>query len=169
VWHKVYAALSYTHVGDSANGDVTGSIPHPVYTDIFRAATGTANGLKHSENALHLQAVWRQPVTTTIDVGVSIGPTIFFVNQDLVKSITVAEQGAPYTNVVISGIETEKVSETSVGFNVGVDGTYTITQRYAAGAFLRYAGGSVDLKGSAGTVKQDVGGLQLGAGLRVRF
>lgn len=169
VWHKLYAGLSYSYTSDSSNGEVTGSIPHPFYTDQFRAVAGSVTGLKHSESALHLQAVWRQPVTTKFDVALALGPTIFFVNQDVVQSITVAEQGAPTTGVVLTGIEKEKVSGTGVGFTIGADGTYMVTERLGAGAFLRYAGGSVDLKAAAGTVNLDVGGLQVGAGLRLRF
>ena len=91
------------------------------------------------------------------------------VDQDLVKGLTVAEQGSPTTGVVLTGIEKEKVSDTTVGFNIGADGTYMFTPRLGAGAFLRYTGGSAELKGSAGTVKLDVGGVQIGAGLRLRF
>lgn len=169
IWSQFYVGLSLTRSSDRANSTVTGSIPHPLVTDQFRAVTGEATGLKHSETALHLQAVWRQPVTTKFDVALSVGPTIFFVNQDLVSGLTVAEQGNPTTGVVLTGVQTEKVSETGVGFNIGADGTYMITQRLGAGGFLRYTGGSVDLKGAAGTFNLDVGGLQVGAGLRVRF
>lgn len=169
VWDKLYAGVSFTHASDTSNGDVTGSIPHPFYYDQFRAVTGQATGLKHSDTAIHLQAVYRQPITTKFDVAISFGPSIFMVDQDLVKGLTVAEQGDPTTGVVLTGIEKEKVSDTTVGINIGADGTYMFNPRLGAGGFLRWAGASAELEGSAGTVKLDVGGFQIGAGLRLRF
>ncbi len=166
VWSQVYAGLSYSYTSDSSNADVTGSIPHPLRYDEFRAVTGNANGLKHKESALHLQAVWRQPVTTKFDVALSIGPTIYFASQDVVKGLTIAEQP---NGVVLTGVETESVNDTTVGFNIGADGTYLFSPRFGAGAFLRYAGGEASLDGTAGTVKLDLGGVQIGAGLRLRF
>jgi len=169
VWDKVYAGISITHAADKSDANVTGSIPHPKFFDQFRAVTGQATGLEHSDTGIHLQVVYRQPVTTKFDVAISLGPSIFTVSQELVQGITVAEQGDPTTGVVMTGVSKEKVNDTTVGFNIGVDGTYLFTERLGAGAFLRWAGASAELEGSAGTVKLDVGGVQIGAGLRVRF
>jgi hypothetical protein len=53
-----------------------------------------------------------------------------------------------------------------MGVNIGADVTYTITPRYGAGGFIRYAHGQVDLP----TVSDlGVGGVQIGFGLRVRL
>jgi len=169
VYRKLYAGISFTRASDTSNGEVAGSVPHPLYYDQFRAVNGTATGLKHTETAVHLQAVWRQPVTTKFDIALSLGPTFFSVNQDLVSGLTIAEQGSPTTGVVLTSVEKEKVSANSVGFNIGADGTYMVNQRFGVGGFLRYTGGSVDLEGSAGTVNLDVGGVQIGAGVRLRF
>lgn len=169
VYQKLYAGVAFNWTSDKSNADVSGSVPHPFYYDQFRAVSGTATGLQHSESAIHIQGVWRQPITTKFDVALSFGPTIFMVKQDLVSGLTLAEQGSPTTGVVLTSIQTEEVSETAVGFNLGADGTYMFTDRLGAGGFLRYTGGSVDLKGTAGTVKLDLGGIQIGAGLRLRF
>jgi hypothetical protein len=166
---KLYGGLSYSWMGDKSNADITGSVPHPFYYDQFRAVTGTATGLEHTESALHIQGIWRQPITTKFDVALSFGPTIFWVSQDLVSGLTLAEQGTPTTGVVLTGVQTEQASETAVGFNIGADGTYMFSRRLGAGAFLRYTGGSVDLDSAGGSVKLDLGGVQIGAGLRLRF
>ena len=166
---KLYAGIAYSWTSDKSDADVSGSVPHPFYYDQFRAVSGTAPGLEHSEGAIHIQGVWRQPITTKFDLALSFGPTIFMVKQDLVSGLTLAEQGDPTTGVVLTGVQTEQVSETAVGFNVGADGTYMFNSRLGAGAFLRYTGGSADLKGTGGTVNVDVGGVQIGAGLRLRF
>lgn len=166
---KLFAGVSFTRASDTSNGEVTGSVPHPFYYDQFRSVTGQATGLKHTETGIHVQAVYRQPVTTKFDVALSVGPSFFSVEQDVVKAITIAEQGQPTTGVVMTGVEKEKVKENAVGFNVGVDGTYMFSRSLGAGAFLRYTGGSVDLGATAGKTKLDIGGLQIGAGLRLRF
>ena len=167
VWGDVFAGVSYTRMSKDADAVLTASAPHPVFFDQFRSVNGTVPGLDHAEQALHLQAVWRKPVTTDIDVAVSAGPTIFFVKQDLVSGLSVAETGSG--GAVLTDITVGEASEKGVGFHIGVDGTYLITRQWGAGAFVRYAGGSVDLESDAGTTSLDVGGFQIGAGIRYRF
>jgi hypothetical protein len=170
VWENVYATISYTHLSDDSNANLTGNIPHPLVTDRLRPVSGSVNNLDHSENQWHLDALWRAPITTKFDVGVFIGPTIFSVNQDLVSGIEVAEVGPPFTSVNVTNINVTDASDTSVGFNLGADGTYMITPRFGAGVLLRFSHGSVELpNGPAATVKLDVGGFQFAFGGRVRF
>lgn len=164
VWRQLYLGLAYTRVADDANAAVSGQIPDPLFFDQFHPVSGAATGLDHSEHAFHLQALWRVPVTTRFDISVGGGPTIFNVRQDVVSALNVAPN-----DVTLTGISTETAKDTTVGFNIGVDGTYLITDRIGAGAVLRYTGGSADLDASTGTVSLDVGGFQAGIGLRVRF
>lgn len=166
VWRRLYGGVSYTWLGGDVGGPLTGQVPDTLRFDTFRPISGTVSGLSHTEHAVHLQAVWRHPVNNRIDVGVSLGPTIFSVSQELVSNLSITGTEA---NVSLAGVTTEKVSDSAVGFHIGVDGTYTLTHRLAAGAFLRYAGGSVDLPGSAGSVPLDTGGVQIGVGVRLRF
>jgi len=172
VWgSNLYAGVSYTHFSDKSDAIVAGSIPHPLRFDLpFRNVSGTATGLKHSENQIHIDAVWKQPITTQFDVSVFLGPTIFSVKQDVVSGINVTEVGPPYTEVTLSSIQTDRVSKSSGGFNIGVDGTYMFTPMIGAGALIRFVTGSVDMpNGSSGSTKLDLGGVQFGVGVRVRF
>jgi hypothetical protein len=172
VWgSNLYAGVSYTHFSDSSDAVVAGSIPHPLRFDLpFRNVSGTAPGLDHSENQIHIDAIWKQPITTQFDVSVFLGPTIFNVKQDVVSGINVNEVGPPYTDVTLSSIATERVSKSSGGFNIGVDGTYMFTPRFGAGALIRFVTGSVDMpNGSSGTTKLSLGGVQFAVGGRVRF
>jgi hypothetical protein len=57
---------------------------------------------------------------------------------------------------------------------VGADVSYYFTERFGAGGFLRWAGGSTDIEVLDASnlrqeVKTDVGGFQAGFGARVRF
>ena len=106
--------------------------------------------------------VWMVPVTDKIDVGVSFGPTIFIVKQDVAGAITFTEPGANVT-----GIAKDRQSKTGAGVNFGVDVTYLLTPKMGVGGILRYTWGSVDIDGAKDSLT--VGGFQLGVGARYRF
>jgi hypothetical protein len=165
VWRQLYAGLSFTHASDDSSAAVSGQIPDRLFFDRFHPVAGTLSGLDHSETGIHLQALWHVPITTNFDVMVGGGPTIYRAKQDLVSGITVT--GDP--DVVLASIDKQSVKGTGVGINLQVDGTYLFTERFGGGVVLRYAGGSVDLDSDAGKVSLDVGGFQIGFGLRVRF
>jgi len=169
VWQRLYAGLSFTSGSNTEDASVTANVPHPFVFDQFRTVTGTAPGLKHSEDALHLQAMWRIPITTKFDVSVGGGPTFFWVNQDLVSGITVAEIGNPTTGVNLTGVSVERAKDNTVGYNLQADGTYLLTERFGVGGFLRFTGGSVSLEAGGNRLDLDVGGFQIGIGGRVRF
>jgi hypothetical protein len=168
-WRQLYAGLSFTGGSNTEDASLTASIPHPTFPDEFRTINGTAPDLKHTERALHLQAMWRVPVTTKFDVSVGGGPTFFWVKQDLVSGITISEIGVPTTGVNLDAVSVERDSDSTVGYNIGADGTYLLTQRFGVGGFMRFTGGSVTLATGSNTVDLDVGGFQIGVGGRVRF
>ena len=66
----------------------------------------------------------------------------------------------PFGSIATRGMST------AVGGNVGVTGNYLVRSGIGIGGFLRYAGGSFDLSTAS---KQKAGGIQIGAGLRLRF
>jgi hypothetical protein len=106
--------------------------------------------------------VWMVPVTDKVDVGVSFGPSIFFVGQEIPGAITVTEPGP-----TVSGVTTQKVDKTGAGINLGVDVTYLLTKRVGIGGLMRYTWGSVDIDGANDSMS--VGGFQIGVGGRLRF
>ena len=162
VWkNNLLAGVSVSHVSSKSDGSLTGSIPDPVFFDRPRAVTKAFSGLKHSETAIHLDAIWMMPVANKIDVGFAAGPTIFSIKQDTIPSLTVTEPGPTVTTAVSSA------SKTTVGFNAGVDVQYMLRNKYGVGAVARYAVGSVSLPGAS--KKLTVGGFQIGVGGRVRF
>lgn len=172
VWRDLYAGDLYAGVGvtrfsDTSGAALNGSIPDPLVVGRPRSATATVGNLRHTETGVHLQATWITPVTTEFDVAVSIGPSFFSVRQDFVGDITVTEGAANTPNLATS---IRRESESGVGFNIGLDGTYRLTPRFGGGVFVRYAGGSVDFALPNGSrIGLDTGGFQIGAGLRVRF
>ena len=165
VWGRnVLAGVSFSRMSSDSNVALTASIPDPVFFDRPRSVTATQSGAGHSENVLHLDAIWMIPVANKLDVGVFAGPSIFMVKQDTIGTLTasnVTEPG-PTVNAPLSD-----VSKTSVGINLGVDVQYLVRNNIAVGGLFRYTWGAVDIDGASDSL--GVGGLQIGAGIRYRF
>jgi hypothetical protein len=162
VWgNNLLAGITYSHVSSKSDGSLTGSVPDPTFTDRPRAVTKAFTDLKHSENAVHINAIWMIPVANKMDVGLSAGPTIFSVKQDTIPSLTVTEPGPTVTTTIVSA------SKTTVGFNFAADLQYMLRKKYGVGGFMRYSIGSVSLPGAP--EKLTVGGFQIGVGGRYRF
>jgi hypothetical protein len=162
VWRNLAAAIGYSHTGGKADATITGVIPDRAIYDHPRPITASSSGLKHSEGAIHLMAVWMVPVTDKIDVALSGGPTIFMVKQSFPGGLTIAEPGPTVSSVTVTDAK-----KTTAGVNVGVDVTYLLTKKYGVGALARYTRGSATLSGASD--KLTVGGFQIGVGGRFRF
>ncbi len=161
VWKNL--AIGVSVAGRTANGDGTtiASIPNPIFFDQPRTVSGAISGMKHRELWGSLLAVWMFPVTSDLEIMAMAGPTVVRVEHELAGTVTVAEAATPAVTV---GLATG--SKSVWGFTAGIDGRYMITSRFGLGAFARYSAAKVNL---TPTTKLDVGGLQMGAGLRVRF
>lgn len=161
VWKNM--AIGVSVAGRTANGDgaTVASIPHPVFYDQPRTVTGAIAGMKHSELWGSLLAVWVFPVTPQFEVMAMAGPTVVQVKHELASTVTVAEATTPQVTI---GLET--VSKSVWGYTAGLDARYMFSKRLGLGAFARYSGAKVNL---TSTTKLDVGGLQVGGGLRLRF
>ena len=131
-----------------------------------RSVSSSQSGLKHSENTVHLAAIWMIPFANKIDLGVFAGPSIFAVSQEAVTSLTVSEPGPTISAPVV------KLSKTTVGANFGVDVQYMLDKKWGigkwgVGGIARYSVGSAGLPGL--NKKLTVGGFQIGGGARMRF
>ena len=162
VWSNLVVAVGYSFMSDSTDGAVTAAIPDPAVFDRPRNVTAAADNLSHAEHTINFSGVWMVPVTDKVDVGVSFGPTIFMVKQELPDTITFTEPGP-----TVTGVNKKDVDKTTAGINLGVDVTYLLKKNYGVGAILRYTWGSVDLDGASD--KLTVGGFQVGVGARYRF
>jgi hypothetical protein len=162
VWgNNLLAGVSFTHTGSDTNVSLNASIPDPLVTDHPRSVSASQSGAKHSENVIHLDAIWMIPVANKLDVGVFGGPSIFMVKQDTITTLSVAEPG-PSVDAPLA-----EVKKTTAGINFGVDVQYLIRKDVAIGGIARYAWGSADIDGA--TDKLKVGGFQIGVGARYRF
>jgi hypothetical protein len=167
VWRRLYGGVSYSRSSDSLDANLTGQVPHPHFHDQFRPISGTVSGLEHTEHAVHLQAVWRQPISIlgrSIDAAVFAGPTFFSVQQDAVTGFALTEP-----TPTLASVTTASISEGTTGFHLGADLAYRLRRRISVGLLLRFARGSIDLPVANRESSLDVGGFQVGAGARYGF
>ncbi len=158
------SASSYSHTAGDGVAAVAAQIPDPLFFDRPRGASASADGLEHTENAVHLQVFYRFAASPKMDISVGVGPTFFSVKQELIDTVTVTEPTPTISPVVV------EASDSPVGVNFGADLTYMVTKTIGAGVLLRYATGSADLATPSGSsVSLDAGGFQFAGGLRVRF
>ena len=175
VWKNLGVGIGYSSITNKNDAVVTIRVPHPVVFGQSRQASATVEDLEHSENAIHLQLVWMLPLTNKIQLAVMGGPSFFTVRQD-VASIRLPLQDIsdppPFNALSITSVTVTDVKDSPVGINIGVDGTYLVTRMIGVGAFVRYAGATLDMP-VVGSVTRDeeikAGGAQAGIGLRLRF
>jgi hypothetical protein len=166
VWgNNLLAGVTYSHTSSDGNVSLTAVLPHPLFFDQPRTVTGSQSGSKHSEDVVHIDAIWMLPVANKLDVGIFAGPSIFAVKQDTVTEVTVTETSNPAAPTISAPLN--RVSRTTVGFNFGADVQYLIGAKWGVGGTARYSIGSVSIPNA--TESLTVGGFQIGVGGRYRF
>lgn len=162
VWRNLAIGVGYTRTSGKADAAVTAQVPDFFLHDNLRPVSASASDVKHTEQAVNITGTWMVPVTDKIDVGVVFGPTFFTVKQEVPNSVAVTEPGPSVASVGV-----EEVSKSAVGIHIGVDVSYMVTKRYGVGGLARYTRGSVDIPNASESL--EVGGFQIGGGVRVRF
>lgn len=161
------AAVSYAaSEGETA---VSGRAPHPFFDNRGREFSGVAAGLRRQELGVHVQALYLVPVTESFTVTLFGGPTMISLQQDLVTDVRFRQE-YPYETASYDSAIRGGQSGTGIGFNAGADLAYYFSDVAGVGVLARYSRATVDLaSGAGGTVAVHAGGLQLGAGLRLKF
>jgi hypothetical protein len=174
VWQNVTAGLAFHQGSTHSESALTGSIPHPLFPNQYRPLAVNTADLDRMERAIHLQVGYMLPVNDQLFVHVTIGPSFFTLHQDVVSDVDITDS-ADFRTVTGTGVITQR-EDSPVGFNIGADVSYQLYQReqfkLGAGMFLRYAGASATvqvLDASNARLDSDVGGLQVGFGIRTRF
>jgi hypothetical protein len=160
LWGNFAGAIGLSTFNGSGSGASLAAIPNQLFRgqpDLFPFPPEVYGDLKQSTVAINFQIVWMRPLTDRFDLAVFLGPSVIRVKQELASAT--AEVNSVATT------ETESKTTAKAG-TVGVDVSYQMTDRYGAGAFVRYAGGSVDLPSVPGL---KVGGAQAGVGIRIGF
>ncbi len=161
VWSNMAVALSVSGRTGDSDGLTTAVIPHPAFYDQPRSVTGTVPGMKHSELWTSVLFAWMMPVTDKFEVMAMLGPTVAAVKHETAAGASIVEGSSPTVTVNL-----ETIDKSVWGVMAGVDGRYLVTKHIGVGAFLRYVKAQGNL---TSTTKLDVGGLQVGAGVRIKF
>ena len=173
VWKNLTVGAAYHQEQNDTNGELTGSIPSPVFFNRPRDLSVEVQNLDRKESAAHLVIGWMVPIGNKFDVMVFGGPSFFRITQDSVSDLTITEPGGAFTTVTAAPQITERAKSVT-GFNVGLDGTYILWSndsiRVGAGGFVRFTQASTEIEMLSGAgVPTDVGGVQFGFGGRLRF
>jgi hypothetical protein len=155
---SLIVGLAVTFFNSKGNAAGTASIPDPLFFEQPITFPIQGNDLKRSEKAVHLQAVWFYDVSQKMDIAISAGPSFFRASQEFLS-------GSVATGTQNATVSVDAEDGNGYGFNLGADAAYMMTPRYGAGVLLRYTYGRVSMPAA----KVTAGGLQAGAGLRVRF
>ena len=172
VWHNVSIAAGYHQETNSQDGQLSGTVPHPIFFNQPRNFSTTVPELQRQESATHVMFGYTVVLSPKMDVMVFGGPSFFRLQQEAVIKVDIAEKGSPYTELVIDPtIETRKKSVT--GFNAGADFSYLFWQndsvRLGGGVFVRYTAADTTVPMLATEQPTTVGGVQFGFGGRIRF
>lgn len=169
VWGNVSVGVGFHREKSTGQADLAATIPHPLFFNQNRATSLRVEDLERTERGIHVQIGYMLVVTDDLDIHLFGGPSFFRLNQAVVGDLTFAEGGFPFSSVSATPVVTERKRSIN-GANVGVDITYRIPRtRVGAGAFVRYAGASAKVQLLDSEGDSDVGGLQIGGGVRFRF
>jgi hypothetical protein len=171
VWRNVSVGIGYHRGANSSEAAGTASVPHPLVFGRNRTTSFAAGDLSRTEQAFHIQLGYMLPLSEELSVHLTFGPSFFRLKQDVLADATFNE-AAPFNSVTANGVVAER-TDSVTGLNAGVDVAYKLWEsdayKLGAGVFLRYAGASARIPVIENEVDTDVGGLQFGFGLRVRF
>jgi outer membrane protein with beta-barrel domain len=170
LWRNIGVGVGVTRYSKNTPTAFSASVPHPFFFNRPRDVEGEVGGTKREELAVHVQARATFVPNRRIQAVVFGGPSFFTVKQDIVNDFEITET-YPYDTATFSRGITMKVDESKIGFNVGADVGYFFTRQVGVGGSVQWAAATIDAPASSGTGSFDIkaGGLQVGAGLRLRF
>jgi hypothetical protein len=162
----------------------TAAMPDPLVYGQYAVRTLDASGLYQKTFALNLQAILTASLGKRLNVAFFIGPTVARVKLD-VGSLTFAPASTSTSSSTSSSqtstttppaaaqtVQTPRIDVTSQAATTakaataGFDITFMLTERYGIGVLARHVRGKVNLPIAP---NMEVGGNQVGAGLRYRF
>jgi len=162
--------LTVSWFSNRADAAITAAIPHPFLFNSPRGLAATQGGLRRDELAAHFQAVYIVRPIARLDIVVSGGPSLFKATQEFISGVSFSET-YPYDSAAFTGAASKQVTNHKTGFNLGADVGIRLGRSAGVGGLVRFSRASVSFASPNETtsVTVDVGGLQIGAGLRLYF
>ena len=169
LWKGLGAAVAVSYFTRDGLATTSSQVPHPFFDNQPRTVEGTVNDLARTERAVHVQITWLIDPDGPLRVTVGGGPSVFSLEQEVVTSVDF-DEAYPYDTATFAGAGTSTIKESATGFNVGADVAWMFTRNVGAGALLRFARASLDLRAPDGrTIAVDAGGFHVGGGVRLAF
>ena len=160
-------ALGYSKRSEGVS--FTASLPHPLYFNRPRPASGSRKGMSYTETAGHLDLVFVPASGKHLEASLFAGVSLIKVRADLIDHIEYS-QIYPYDTVTAVSAPSATFLDNPFGFNLGVSLPSRLTEHVALGAQGRFSRAKARLHPSPGnTLGFDAGGFQLGAGIRFLF
>jgi Outer membrane protein beta-barrel domain len=158
---RLAAGVSVWRTGNKSAVSAAASIPDPLFFGRFTTVNANSQSdLSQSTLGINFDLIYTMPIMDRFDLAVSLGPSIIRTKLE-VGTVAVTANSRTIT------LSTEDQSKTTAkAGNLGFDFSYRMNEMYNVGAFVRYAGGEVDLPA---ITKMKVGGVQAGGIVRYRF
>ena len=171
LWRDLSVGASYGQFATSDATTLAGTVPHPTRHGAFRELPRQELSFRHRQRTMHVYFAWRVPVADRLEASLFAGPSFYNVTQGVVANVTVREaSGPPFEAVRVDLVQAGEHRRNAVGGHVGVDVTYLATRHVGVGLVVRYAAATVHLPAArTGRLRLQVGGAEVGAGLRFRF
>jgi hypothetical protein len=171
-WKNLAAGVSVSYFTRDDVASTTSSVPHPFFFNQPREVTGEATGVKRSETAVHVQAMYLVTTGGRLRLVFSGGPSFFTVEQDLVTEVTITET-FPYDTAAFASARKDRQKGSAPAFNVGADVMWMLSRTLGVGGMVRFSRASVDLDAPPNpanrTISVDAGGVYAGGGIRLAF
>jgi hypothetical protein len=154
-----FAGVMVSSFSTTSSATTSATVPDPVFFNRPKTVTGSTSGLKRTEVAIAPHITWSRPLTDNFDINFGIGIAFLHVSQDIVGNFAVT----PPQNVTI--LQTTETKD-GTGPYAQIDLAYGFLPKVGVGGYVRYAGAKVDLPS---VPKANIGGMQAGGGVRLRF
>jgi len=147
---------------------------HPAFLFGTAMANVTADDLERRERTIDFPIQWTAPINHRVTIRMFAGPSLHFVQQDMVSNVEFASTFDPagtLNGVAIVGYEQRQVEASTVGFHVGGDVSVFISRHIGVGVGVRRNHATVDITDPLSNQPADLSltRFTLSAGLRLRF
>ncbi len=168
LWRGLGAGIAVSAFSSRNDFNITAQMPHPFYFNQMRTIQGTVNS-RHAETTVNLLAAYAIPLSPKLNVLVSAGPSWFSTEQKLVNSVTAIEL-YPFDTAQFGTADLQTFNTGAWGFNAGADLSWMLARNFGVGGLVRFAQATAKMSppGRA-AVSMDVGGLNVGGGVRIKF
>jgi hypothetical protein len=167
-WRGLGAGVAFSRFSVDNTVQVEATLPHPLFFQRNRQISGETGGLSREETGVHIQAQYHLPPFGGLFVVLAGGPSVLDIQQSIVTDVNFTE-AFPFDTATYVGVDSQRVTGTTTGFNVGADFRWMFARNIGVGGLIRYTHGRVDLTRNGRTVTVDAGGTLVGGGLRLAF